>query len=76
MHKSCEFHCKLNVFFRDTCEELFKVMKPKEKTLQKMLHAPVNIAEMAADMENNISDMKSIWVINRDLSNVSTAHFV
>ncbi|CAD7080940.1 unnamed protein product [Hermetia illucens] len=54
---------------RDTCEELFKVMKPKEKTLQKMLHAPVNIAEMAADMENNISDMKSIWVINRDLSN-------
>lgn len=57
-------------FIRDICEQFFKIMKPpKEATKQKMLSAPVNIAQMAADMENNATDMKSIWVVNRDLSN-------
>uniref|UniRef100_A0A0K8TMK5 ATP-binding cassette sub-family F member 3 n=1 Tax=Tabanus bromius TaxID=304241 RepID=A0A0K8TMK5_TABBR len=62
-------HEKTETYIREICEELFKIMKPKEKSTQKKLNAPVNIAEMAATMEEDVNDMKSIWVVNRDLSN-------
>lgn len=32
----------------------------------KVLNAPVHLATMAANLENNISDIKSIWVMQRD----------
>lgn len=44
-------------------------MKPsdqKKSGVQKVLDAPINIAEMAANAQNNAEDVSSIWVINRD----------
>ncbi|PSN29328.1 ATP-binding cassette sub-family F member 3 [Blattella germanica] len=32
----------------------------------KVLNAPVHLATMAANLENNIDDIKSIWVMSRD----------
>lgn len=44
-------------------------MKPsdqKKSGAQKVLDAPINIAEMAANAHNNTEDVSSIWVISRD----------
>lgn len=44
-------------------------MKPSEQKksgAQKVLDAPINLAEMAANAQNNVDDVSSIWVINRD----------
>lgn len=44
-------------------------MKPqdfKKQGLQKVLDAPVNLAQMAANLQNNQEDISSIWVVNRD----------
>lgn len=38
----------------------------------KVLNAPVNLGAMAANLENNVDDIKSIWVMQRDDSLVST----
>ncbi|XP_039297067.1 ATP-binding cassette sub-family F member 3 [Nilaparvata lugens] len=32
----------------------------------KVLNAPVHLASMAANLENNVTDIKSIWVMQRD----------
>lgn len=32
----------------------------------KVLSAPVHLASMAANLENNVEEIKSIWVIQRD----------
>lgn len=45
------------------------MMKPtdqKKAGLQKVLDAPINLAEMAANAETYSTDVSSIWVINRD----------
>lgn len=50
-------------------------MKPqdhKKQGLQKVLDAPINLAQMAANLQNNPHDMSSIWVINRDDNLVSS----
>ncbi|XP_071445879.1 ATP-binding cassette sub-family F member 3 isoform X2 [Hetaerina americana] len=46
-------------------------MKPGSKSLlnnrtAKVLNAPVHLASMAANLENNVDDIKSIWVMQRD----------
>lgn len=45
-------------------------MKPdKAKTkrgLTKVLDAPINLGQMAANLENSSDDIKSIWVVSRD----------
>ena len=41
-----------------------------------VLKAPVNIATLAAEMENQSIDMQSIWVVNRDQTNVFIFYFV
>lgn len=51
-------------------------MKPsnqKKTGAQKVLDAPINIAEMAANAEITVTDVSSIWVINRD-DNLVWAH--
>ena len=41
----------------------------------KVLNAPVHLASMAANLENNIEDIKSIWVMSRDDGLVSELLF-
>lgn len=58
---------------RDLCEQLLCLMKPsdqKRSGTQKVLDAPVNLAEMAAN-NATVEDVSSIWVINRDDNLVS-----
>lgn len=43
----------------------------------KVLNAPVHLGSMAANLQNDIDDVKSIWVMQRDDSLVSdTLSFV
>lgn len=52
-------------------------MKPSEQKktgAQKVLDAPINLAQMAANAETQSNDVSSIWVINRDDNLV--CHFV
>lgn len=37
----------------------------------KVLSAPVHLGSMAANLENNMEDIKSIWVMQRDENLVS-----
>lgn len=37
----------------------------------RVLNAPVHLGSMAANLENNVGDIKSIWVMHRDDSLVS-----
>lgn len=51
------------------CEQLLCLMKPsdhKRSGLQKVLDAPVNLAEMAANAETKQINVSSIWVTARD----------
>lgn len=51
------------------CEQLLCLMRPsdqKKATVQKVLDAPINLAEMAANAETTSTDVSSIWVVNRD----------
>jgi len=46
-------------------------MKPEKAGMlhtgsAKVLNAPVHLATMAANLENNIEEIKSIWVMSRD----------
>lgn len=38
----------------------------------KVLNAPVHLGSMAANLESNVEDIKSIWVIQRDDNLVSS----
>lgn len=38
----------------------------KKASVQKVLDAPINLAEMAANAETTSTDVSSIWVVNRD----------
>lgn len=58
---------------RELCMQFFNIMKVGNNNAvqQKVLNAPVNIAEMARNMETSDSDMHSIWLVNKDGGNVS-----
>jgi ATP-binding cassette subfamily F protein 3 len=38
----------------------------------KVLNAPIHLASMAANLENDMNDIKSIWVMHRDDTLVDT----
>ncbi|XP_037814857.1 ATP-binding cassette sub-family F member 3 [Lucilia sericata] len=55
---------------RDLCTQFYNIIKVDSKSVeQKVLNAPVNIADMAKDMETVDKDMHSIWLVNKDNSN-------
>ncbi|XP_075160357.1 ATP-binding cassette sub-family F member 3 [Haematobia irritans] len=57
---------------RELCMQFFKIMKvgvTEDIKQQKVLNAPVNIAEMAKNMETTDKDMHSIWLVNKDAGN-------
>lgn len=62
---------------RRLCDEFFNIIKNNSKNVEhKVLNAPVNIEEMARNMERMDKDMQSIWVVNKDGANVSNySHF-
>lgn len=54
---------------RDLCEQFLCIMKPMNNTQSgehKVLDAPVNLGQMAANLETTQQDITSIWVVNRD----------
>lgn len=55
--------------FSDLCEQFLSLMKPnfqKQDGPHKVLDAPVNLGEMAADLAGAQDDTTSIWVVSRD----------
>lgn len=42
----------------------------------KVLSAPIHLGSMAANLENNVDDMKSIWMMQRDENLVSITSYV
>lgn len=52
------------------CDKLYGLMKPEKAMTNgfsnKVLSAPVHLASMAANAETDMSDIKSIWVMQRD----------
>ncbi|XP_021913880.1 ATP-binding cassette sub-family F member 3 isoform X2 [Zootermopsis nevadensis] len=53
------------------CDKLLHIMKPEKASMintgsAKVLNAPVHLATMAANLENNVEAIKSIWVMSRD----------
>lgn len=56
---------------RNICDRLLGIMKPDKalgKKSAKVLSAPVHLASMAANLETNVEEIKSIWVMSRDES--------
>lgn len=58
-------------YYRQICNELLKMLRPGKDNAacngpSKILGAPVHLGSMAANLENNIDDIKSIWVMHRD----------
>ncbi|KRT84285.1 ABC transporter ATP-binding protein, partial [Oryctes borbonicus] len=56
---------------RCICDKLLNMLKPNKDVnnpngLTKVLNAPVNLGAMAANLESNVDDIKSIWVTQRD----------
>ncbi|CAH0554649.1 unnamed protein product [Brassicogethes aeneus] len=55
---------------RTICDELLHMLKPSKTSLrngpQRVLNAPVHLGSMAANLENEVDDIKSIWVNHRD----------
>ncbi|XP_067010007.1 ATP-binding cassette sub-family F member 3 [Anabrus simplex] len=56
---------------RQICDNLLRLMKPDDSDALKsgsgkVLNAPVHLASMAANLENNMEEIKSIWVMTRD----------
>lgn len=39
---------------------------PNGNVPHKVLGAPIHLGTMAANLENNLEEMKSIWVVSRD----------
>jgi len=63
--------CNNGKFSRNICDKLLHIMKPEKAGMlhtgsAKVLNAPVHLATMAANLENNIEEIKSIWVMSRD----------
>ncbi|XP_065359078.1 ATP-binding cassette sub-family F member 3 [Calliphora vicina] len=55
---------------RELCTQFFNIIKVDSKAVEhKVLNAPVNIADMAKDMDAVDKDMQSIWLVNKDNSN-------
>lgn len=56
--------------FRHVCDKLYGLMKPEQAMMNgssnKVLSAPVHLASMAANLETDMTDIKSIWVMQRD----------
>jgi len=62
---------------RELCEQFLNIMKNNGVNVErKVLNAPVNIEEMAKNMERLDKDMQSIWVVNKDGANVSVYQLV
>ncbi|XP_047113590.1 ATP-binding cassette sub-family F member 3 [Schistocerca piceifrons] len=62
---------KSEVEIRNICERLLGILKPNKSDLlnhgpTKVLNAPVHLASMAANLEDNVQDIKSIWMMTRD----------
>lgn len=54
---------------RDLCEQFLYIMKPQDQQRQgihKVLDEPVNLGQMAANLEGVQEDVSSIWVVSRD----------
>jgi ATP-binding cassette subfamily F protein 3 len=56
---------------RTICNELLNMLKPDKSSSKKngptkVLNAPIHLASMAANLENDMNDIKSIWVMHRD----------
>ncbi|XP_019881799.1 ATP-binding cassette sub-family F member 3 [Aethina tumida] len=55
---------------RNICNELLHILKPGKTNSsngpQRVLNAPVHLGSMAANLEKNVDDIKSIWVNHRD----------
>ncbi|BES96486.1 ATP-Hypothetical protein cassette, subfamily F, member [Nesidiocoris tenuis] len=55
---------------REICGKLLSLMRgtngdgPKEE--QKVLDAPIHLASMASNLQDNVEDIKSIWMMQRD----------
>ncbi|GLH04213.1 ATP-binding cassette sub-family F member 3 [Gryllus bimaculatus] len=60
---------KSEIEIRNICERLLGIMKP-DKALPsgpaKVLSTPVHLGSMAASLETNVEEIKSIWVMSRD----------
>lgn len=63
---------------RELCTQFFNIIKVGSSVTMghKVLNAPVNIADMAKDMETIDKDMHSIWLVNKDNANVSRVSFI
>ncbi|XP_018564615.1 ATP-binding cassette sub-family F member 3 [Anoplophora glabripennis] len=55
---------------RNICNELLNMLKPSKKKENngpmKVLNAPIHLGSMVDNLESNIGDIKSIWVMQRD----------
>ncbi|KAK4875584.1 hypothetical protein RN001_012006 [Aquatica leii] len=55
---------------KNICNELLKILNPSNASTQngpaRVLNAPVHLGSMAANLENNVNEIKSIWVMQRD----------
>ncbi|CAH0384049.1 unnamed protein product [Bemisia tabaci] len=54
---------------KDICDKLLNILKPEmslKNGTNKVLNAPVHLGTMAANLETNMDDIKSIWVMQRD----------
>lgn len=63
-----------NNYCRNICNEMLKMMKTNNGNtngLNKVLNAPIHLGSMAANLESNVEDIKSIWVVSRDDSLVN-----
>ncbi|KAJ9575730.1 hypothetical protein L9F63_007376 [Diploptera punctata] len=70
LHEVAENKSEMDI--RNICDKLLHIMKPEKANSNmksgsaKVLKAPVHLASMAANLENNIEEIKSIWVMSRD----------
>ncbi|XP_044755621.1 uncharacterized protein LOC123314401 isoform X3 [Coccinella septempunctata] len=58
---------------RNICDNLLNMLKPGHtiettQTVARILNTPVHLASMAASLENNVEEVKSIWLMQRDES--------
>ncbi|KAF5306592.1 hypothetical protein FQR65_LT18534 [Abscondita terminalis] len=55
---------------KNICNELLKILNPNNASTQngpaRVLNAPIHLGSMAANLENNVDEIKSIWVMQRD----------
>ncbi|KAK9873180.1 hypothetical protein WA026_021413 [Henosepilachna vigintioctopunctata] len=56
---------------RNICEDLLNMLRPEQtngatSSKTRILNAPIHLGSMAANLENNVKDVKSIWLMQRD----------